>query len=625
MTRAARNVLSVVLVAAAASRGRAAAPAGAPFQFHGDSPLTLAWKGGSCAAAATTVVNNTTSALALRVALPPLGLEQDGTPVDNATALVLTADDEPVRLDGSGAFRLPASGSVTLRLVAPSAVPGSRPASGPRFLTLSDSYDTRSAVRIPVQLVPEALASPPSAKPLVDNLTLTILRTPFFDWKWCIDCGVPLSTGSGAPSEGTVGAVSNELGGTTLIQSAGTRESMLLLDTPSAPGPGSYKGTIDLLPADPKGGEVKVTLQVKHDPTLPLVVLIASVWLGLVAKRFLASERAVITLRAQEAGLQTLFASCQAAFAQASRGRPFAGSTIDEALATARTAVVEELDALEASGQRLGPDGLRHQQIEKGLAEIANALRAWARLPVELADLAAVRDDVAAAAQKLASLLTESMRGQVPEVLTGLAAVLRPRVLPALVAIGGWVGEAETWRRRAARWAAAAAEIDRLYVLCRDHPPDADLEKKFGAGVRALWSYGGQEEEEPTITQAIHEIAEQIDALAESRRSASDAPAEGGERVVFTMAVDAAERGADRPTPPRDQAFYLRLLGRWDRGVAILAFLVAVATGFRDLYLDKPFGTWKDYVSLALVGVTTRLAIDLVGAAIDRLAVRRTA
>jgi hypothetical protein len=99
---------------------------------------------------------------------------------------------------------------------------------------------------------------------------------------------------------------------------------------------------------------------------------------------------------------------------------------------------------------------------------------------------------------------------------------------------------------------------------------------------------------------------------------------EGIDAVGFARAAVGAKGRERPPSAPRDRAFYLSVLGRWDTAVALLSFVVAVATGFRDLYLDKPFGTAKDYVSLALVGVTTRLALDLLGAAIDRFAVRRS-
>src|SRR4029079_18422456 len=63
---------------------------------------------------------------------------------------------------------------------------------------------------------------------------------------------------------------------------------------------------------------------------------------------------------------------------------------------------------------------------------------------------------------------------------------------------------------------------------------------------------------------------------------------------------------------------------RWDTAIGWLAFAVALATGLNQLYLDQPFGTPRDYLALALLGLGTRAALDTLGPVLDRWVRRHT-
>jgi hypothetical protein len=68
--------------------------------------------------------------------------------------------------------------------------------------------------------------------------------------------------------------------------------------------------------------------------------------------------------------------------------------------------------------------------------------------------------------------------------------------------------------------------------------------------------------------------------------------------------------------------FYKRLIINHDRKIALLAFLIALLTGLKTHYLGQAFGTLRDYVDLLVLGIGSRVSLDLISAALERFSKR---
>jgi hypothetical protein len=62
---------------------------------------------------------------------------------------------------------------------------------------------------------------------------------------------------------------------------------------------------------------------------------------------------------------------------------------------------------------------------------------------------------------------------------------------------------------------------------------------------------------------------------------------------------------------------------RSDKGIAWLAFVLALLTGMNEFYFGKTFGTLQDYLTLFLWAAGTKVALDFLNALLDRFFSRR--
>lgn len=56
----------------------------------------------------------------------------------------------------------------------------------------------------------------------------------------------------------------------------------------------------------------------------------------------------------------------------------------------------------------------------------------------------------------------------------------------------------------------------------------------------------------------------------------------------------------------------------WDLFYFTLVTAVAIYSGLSTLYFDKPFGTLRDYLDMAVWGFSTKALLDMVTGAVNR-------
>lgn len=620
-----------------------------PFEFVSPTSLELGWTADDRGAKAATVVSNMTSPLTLGVTLSPLELKDpSGKALDNTSVLRLSADGKPVPLDGSGTFVLPAAGSVTLRVSpteAPLNVAPAAPTSGTSaFLTLSEPRTTRFVVRLPVKWT-TASASPPcptdaALKPLVDNLTMTVHRWPFTTSDRCSDCRLPVAAGASGDAgkdKPFVAGLSDDKGGTVRVHASGVTSDpapSLDLKADPAPHPGTYKGKIDVDPGNASAGSVSLILIVKHEWPAPVLVLALSVYGALRIKRYLTVWRGIWTLREREAALGALFKTSQAAFDQAARGRTYASMSLHDDVSVRRQALVKRLDDLEKSGDAVTAETAGYKAAVAELETIESTLRLWASFANRLEAL----DDAVVAARRTADLVPPELRGHTthgltPRVIVGAAATLAPQALEC-AELGAFGDRVDKARAFVTAWTRQASSVGGLHEIWKElakskHKMSPENQVKLDAGIESLASVVSglwfvelhDDNAWSALLAVVKELRERLDMLAVSiqAKAALDYEAPMPKRAARRVALDAPAPPEPELTDEERRARYGAALRNWENRVGWIAFAIALIAGMNQYYLGQAFGTFKDYLSLVLVGFGTRAALDALNAVLDRL------
>jgi hypothetical protein len=175
-------------------------------------------------------------------------------------------------------------------------------------------------------------------------------------------------------------------------------------------------------------------------------------------------------------------------------------------------------------------------------------------------------------------------------------------------------------------WARAGKLLKR-WITERDRQDIEDAQGTLGAVAHALRTA-------TTLDDLVERRAklEVADAERTLARIGTERPGAGEEkttRVILRKVQDLEAKGiedvflarargpSDIQNPEQRLVHYTTLQRRWDSRVQWVALVVAVLTGLKTYYLDKPFGTLGDYVGLFVVALGTRAAADAISATLD--------
>jgi hypothetical protein len=636
-----------------------------PFQIAGGDPLSFTWEKLQKGAAAVEIQNNTTTPRRLQITVSDLGFKgPDGKAISNATVIKV----EPVA-DNPGPsnptvnaklLQLPPAGIAKIRIAA--ANPGLTldPHSYTGTLTVYES-SSNTVLRRSIQIAVEAKTDKPAKikpEPLVTELTINYYRwlpltNSWFCCPWAgCDCLLPLKKG---PTNETVdlennqvlGGVQRDLGGAALVVRGDivTQDdsSQLRLKFKDLDFAGKYKGKIDLS-SDPKEPRsVNLTINAKDVFLVPIAVIAIGVFLALRTKQYLGSRRTIFELRGQEAALGEKYQRCQAKFSADSQGHPYASYSIATDFGDNRQTLIKKIDGLQQSTYvTLDTTSAAYKEILEDLKSLGADLDAWATFAGKLAALERGIENANRLAAALPADLKRGLSGPNPSFLSDSINLLEGKEITLSDLRTNSEAITET-RDFAALWEDLIQELqadwDQLTQLKKhsatlDKQQMTEADDKLRDAANDLWKAKTSQDMEDRATKTDILEAETImsalipddeAAVTPHRAIASLAPPGDARPRIFGHFAGKksfiAERNLrDASTSDTDRRLeYERRMHAWDFRLAILAFVIAVLAGLNTHYLNKPFGTISDYVTLLLYGVGVKATLDTIYAAIDKV------
>ena len=508
------------------------------------------------------------------------------------------------------------------------------------------------------------------AKPAVKTLTL---RTEwwFAGQQWLRQRDVPLDESSGTDRSAlnlktgqVLGYLTGSNGGTARVTWSGTSKLInlekalaLKLNADGFSRPGTYTGTIDLVPADATAGDVTVSAVYTHVVVWP----IAALALGILAALFILTitqvYRVVWQLQETLAELGVAFRASQTRFASRSQGKPYATYSIEDAVrneikrlsgaidllkgpfkvsvdATTLKTAIEEMGKLKQDIDSWAPPGGASSfdigGFDKDLDELDEALDEIERFAIGNGPPA---DLPASGAEK------DGPNEHFPAFVPAARALLKGHTLGSLAEYRSLHEQVKKHAAFASTWLATAASIQELDLLAErlsapDVPLDdedtnllGDADETLTAAWRELWTAESAEklaadrteQDVQDAQQTLYKLSARLPRPAEENvedvRMGGE-PARGRtfglRRRLWAAHLDEVVE-VDYAAQAES---YRAQLARWRWALAAVAFVVAVFTGLTALYFGKAWGTATDYATAFLWGLTTQTALTVLVAAL---------
>lgn len=655
------GLLAAVSLTAKAQQAVQAAQS--PFQIAGGDPLSFTWRKLKKGAAAVEIQNNTTTPRRLQVTVSDLGFKgPDGKAISNATVIkVEPVADNPGPSNptvNANLLQLPPAGIAKIRIAAVNPGLTLDPDSYTGTLTVYES-SSNTVLRRSIQIAVEAKTDKPAKikpQPLVTELTINYYRwlpltNSWFCCPWaCCDCLLPLKKGPTSETvdlEKVLGGIQRELGGAALVLRGDivtqADSSQLRLKFKDLNFAGKYKGKIDLS-SDPKEPRsVALTINAKDIVLVPIVVIALGVYLAFKMKQYLGSRRTIFELRAQEAALGEKYQRSQAKFSADSQQHPYASYSIAKDLEDNRRALIGKIDSLQQSTSlTLDTANPAYKEILDNLKSLGADLDAWGTFAGKLAALQDAIEEASRLAGALPADLKRGLTSPNPSFLTESINLLEGKELTLSQFRN--ISEAITKARDfAALWEDLIQELqtdwDQLTIL-KNHAEPAnktkldEAEAKLRDAANDLWKAKTAQDMEDRATKTDILEAETIMSALIPKDETPVTP----HRTIASLALSGADRSRLYRSFAGERSFnaernlwdasksdaerrldYEKRMRDWDLCLAILAFLIAVLVGLNTHYLNKPFGTISDYVTVLLYGVGVKATLDTIYAAIDKV------
>jgi hypothetical protein len=529
----------------------------------------------------------------------------------DVTVTTVWADGTAVMAPGTPTVRLEPGGVATASVAVPDSVgvagfivAVARPAGGPVVVA-------RRPFRVD--------ASKPAWAPLVADWRVTSGRWPVHGMH---NTAVPLADGEtcGDPTvSAVVGGVARTGGGSAVVTAtcrAGAKRVELSFD--GLDRTGDYTGKVDLAP-DTDGGDLALTVRHTDGLLYPAMLLLAGILLAVLAAWQSGRLSALSRAREEAWLLQAQAAAVQQRFWSAGEGRTWQPYSFLAAL-------ISELDQVRA---RLGAQRWLFSEIaaDKGpykaeldkLTELQKLVTAWESFAPQLAALAQARD-LAKATPIPAAILTHA-----DDLLDPEAPVLAiARVQPLVEDVGATLPAVRAWPDDAR----AVRELRALgRTLAGLVPPGPDRERLDTANNAVevvhndlVTAADGAAYSGLNVAARLKEPKVVLSAL--QRRYGLVAAGVAREPVDITLPAPPEVPRMLRDVQESAAATARRIVlsRRLRNGLAFLAIAAVTAwTGLTALYFDRAFGTWRDYVAVAVWGFGAQAGLAVLIGALDKV------
>jgi hypothetical protein len=489
----------------------------------------------------------------------------------------------------------------------------------------------------------------PDVQPLVKKLTITTYRLfPLWSgWWWCSNCSLP--TREVVAAEKTLlrkdvplGGLKRDQGGSASVWWSGQMSApqgeapKLELDIRDLEHAGKYEGSVQVNPLDnSENGKVELVVNASDLIVWPIIVLILSILLTLLAKRYIGVNRTILTLREQEAALGVAFQESQRRFTKAAQGENYAPYSIAASLAEERRKIVERIRALQSSSSvNIEANNSDYTVILESLKQLQAQVNAWGGFAGELQALRNLLD-----ARKDVGAPPPGIEGVTPALLSDYKGLLqgttlnltqfearRKKLVAALVAIPVWfeIKDRISIDRNLIQKITSNQNLSdgqkTLLGQAQDQIATAWDKLWRASGIEDLASLKAPDGSLEGAHQTLIQLLSQIKAAPLPAGSLASVMDDwfGGEAAGDSGSYQAMKEMLRAPADDAArQEFYAATRQRWDRALTVIAFVIALLTGLHTNYFGQPFGTLKDYIGLFLWGVGTKVVVDTASATLQ--------
>jgi hypothetical protein len=487
----------------------------------------------------------------------------------------------------------------------------------------------------------------PGPQPLLAKASTTIYRlTPFGCWQ-SHEVAVPLLNPEVKSILGgrKVGALRKSTGDWVAVKWADPQSTAegdtawLSIDDP--PSAGTYDGDL-VLNEDPDKVPLNVSVVAKDIIVWPILVIVLGTYLAYKAKRYLGLVRITWSLREQEAELGTFFKQNEEEF-QTNPNTPSIGDySIAADVNDQRKKICQLLDKLELTvSTNLDMTNLDYKEVCDRLRALQTGIAAWPALGKSLASLAQQNTDVLNSIDK-AEMESPGKLPNFPAFCLLVQNLLQGKEIP-VAQIAPLTQQADNLTALVTAWQKTytqAGEQTNQFRQTRSQVNAPTPEEKTALGaltadVTTMWVDLLETTTSDDLTKANGDVSKVVADLANFP---------SGRRLVFAMRsmpvsfllegfrahqAQKAVRSAatlQLNLPENDQLraeLLQKSIARRDVEAAVFAGFVGLLTGLNTLYLGKPFGTLQDYVGVFLWAAGTKVALDLLTAALDKFVLTR--
>lgn len=488
-------------------------------------------------------------------------------------------------------------------------------------------------------------------QPAVTKVTLVAWRFAPFLPVWCASINVPLSdeykSAEFDEPNRVVGFVHRGYGGIATVRWAmletahDNKPAKARLTIAHLPAAGQYDGEVYLGGLQDKTAPLALTVIAKDTPVFPVIVMALGIFLAWLTKRYLGVLRSTWILRRQEAELGRTFQESQKEFAEAVAGKSSASYSIAEDVVSQRKNILENINQAERSWATSLDNNQNYKNAQSALQTLQEQLSQWAKTGSEVASLETSLQEMQQHIDGRGMIPRSPNPGD-PAFLPGAQELLRGRPLKTadISALRQKVSDAKTTAVQFDSANQHALELTGSFRKTKGRSnldegtksKMTDIENKLIAAWEHLWSaktaadiaaitiVGGD------LDQAQVQLA-QIAAESEKPRrfgvmslaSYLLSPTDGwpGPQIL-TASAD-----LDHPvaSDTRRAEVFDRGIRLGDLGSVIIASVIALVMGLSSNYLGKPFGTVQDYFTLFAWAAGTKVGLDIVTAALDKLVV----
>jgi hypothetical protein len=422
---------------------------------------------------------------------------------------------------------------------------------------------------------------------------------------------------------------------TANYQCSATQARELVFDSPHAAG--KYVGDVTLAQYPDKVTE-QFTIIAKDIVLYPMLVIALGTYLAFLAKRYVGVLRIIWGLQEEQAKLQLASKSSEEKYEEIAREQPFSNCSIKDDVDRQLNEISQFARKLKDRGTTtISPSDPDYVKALVDVQSLRDVTRAWPRLAETFRSLTE-------AARTVRELFAQSnaMNTQDDPQVVHLAFSLMTQGSLPTSKVASLTDQASSLQQLLKDWSEAFQRNLALRTIYDKIPKDgnysdaqkailSNLASEFAALPVQLWGVSSPSDllQLTGFGGTFNTIAAQLaqfpaeptpeEALRSSFQMLAAAPSPSSVFNPFFWASVWRPLELRPEADPARRITQLRFaMRRSDLAATVFAGFIGLLTGLNTFYIDKPFGSLQDYVSLFLWAAGTKAVLDLLLAVLDK-------